>query len=575
MIPVEIVHPLAEHYPQTVAAFDEMGALDQLERIARLDDVWARMRAAAKGREPAPNTPDNTYQRVASTALCLPEYDLIYAGGGLGLLHAAVMAARYRRKVLLFDRGEVGCAHREWNISREELHALVGTGVFSWDDLSAVIMREYDTGVVRFYAGEGNVPEELWVRHVLDVALDAGALLRLARRKLEAAGGTVRDCRAFQAVRVSADGPVQVEVEVVNSAGEHERYGGRLLLDAMGSISPLALRRFGGQPFAGVCPTVGTVVEGLVPGQAPDQHNPQIGDILLSVTDAQRGQQYMWEGFPGRDDELTVYLFYYDTLRNHAGNGRTLRSEPYEPPNLMQLFEDYFELLPTYKQPGPHFKHLKPVYGYIPARHSVRHQEAPLLRGVLPVGDSAAQQSPLTFCGFGSHVRNLERTTSLLDEALTHTLLEPEQLRLISSFQINVSLNWAFSRFMQPWHAANDVNRVQNLFYTVLNQLGEECTRRFFRDQMVWSDYHKMVLGMLWRHPPIVRTAWQVLGPQGYLQWATDYLVFSRAAAVAALGRKLGKAGLWAVSRVIEQVSRKHGFAIRAQIAEWKVMGWL
>ena len=36
------------------------------------------------------------------------------------------------------------------------------------------------------------------------------------------------------------------------------------------------------------------------------------------------------------------------------------------PPSLMQLFEDYFALLPTYKRPGPGFRHHKPVYGYIP-----------------------------------------------------------------------------------------------------------------------------------------------------------------------------------------------------------------
>ena len=31
----------------------------------------------------------------------------------------------------------------------------------------------------------------------------------------------------------------------------------------------------------------------------------------------------MWEGFPGRGDELTVYLFYYDTVgqrRRHVVN---------------------------------------------------------------------------------------------------------------------------------------------------------------------------------------------------------------------------------------------------------------
>jgi lycopene cyclase CruA len=99
-----------------------------------------------------------------------------------------------------------------------------------------------------------------------------------------------------------------------------------------------------------------------------------LGDILLTVADAQKTQQYMWEGFPGRGDELTIYLFYYDTL--HPGQPIDTRPTP----NLMELFEDYFTLLHTYKKSATDVHHHKPVYGYIPARHSLRRHEAPLLR---------------------------------------------------------------------------------------------------------------------------------------------------------------------------------------------------
>ncbi|HEU4328035.1 MAG TPA: hypothetical protein VFS21_33165 [Roseiflexaceae bacterium] len=556
----------AERYPRTAAAFRAMGAEEHLERVVRLDAVWAEMRRAADASQDCYRLAHGSDAALAPQPA--DDYDLIYAGGGLGLLHAALMAQRYGYRVLLFDRGEAGCAHREWNISREELSALVESGFCTWQELTPVVMAEYERGVVRFYA-EG-APAELWLEHVLDVALDAGALLRLARRKLEQAGGTVLDRRVFRRVWATETGPARVAVDLAREDGTGERYTARLLLDGMGSISPLALRRFAGQPFAGVCPTVGTVVAGLAEGDAPDEHNPQIGEILLSVAHAQRGQQYMWEGFPGRHDELTVYLFYYDTLARRAG---PLVSGA-QPPNLMQLFEDYFALLPTYKRPGPAFRHLKPVYGYIPARHSVRRQEAPLLRGVLPIGDSAAQQSPLTFCGFGSHVRNLARTTGLLDEALRAGLTGPEQLRLISPYQINVSLNWVFSRFMQPWDGREDVNRLQNIFLGLLNDLGHDLAQRFFRDQMRWGDYHRMVLGMFARHPQIVLTAWRVLGARGAWQWAGDYLAYSRAAALAALGCRLGPGGRAVLTTALGRVSPVLAFRLRARFAEWRAMGW-
>ena len=580
MIQAQIPLPaeLEQLYPQTVAAFKAMNATEHLERIARLDYVWHHIRAQS-----TLDAPGDVYATTSALPPTDGEYNLIYAGGGLGLLHAAVMARRYGYRVLLFDRGEVGCAHREWNISREELAALVNIGLFTSDELAEIIMNEYERGVVRFYAGPGKQPAELWMRNVLDVALDAGALLTLARRKLEAAGGTVLDNRAFHCVHVSGNGPVRVVAEVARADGMTERYGARLLLDGMGSISPLALRRFGNQPFAGVCPTVGTVVTGLVAGTAPDEHNPHVGDILLSVAHAQRGQQYMWEGFPGRGDELTVYLFYYDTLRRDKEQRTNSKEQvlhpltrsPAHPLTLMQLFEDYFALLPTYKRPGPHFQHVKPVYGYIPARHSVRRQEAPLLRGVLPVGDSAAQQSPLTFCGFGSHVRNLQRTTALLHEALQDNLLAPQHLHAISPYQVNVSLNWVFSRFMQPWRGAASVNELQNIFLDVLNDLGEDLSRRFFRDQMRWSDYHRMLLGVFWRHPRIVLDAWSILGAHGLRQWIGDYAMYSLAALLAHGGQALGPAGRHAVAQLAGCISPAWRLQLLARFAEWRAMGWV
>ena len=581
---------IAQQYPHTFAAFNRMNAVDHLERVGRLDQTWSNIRTATSNGTSVmpPEVLDRVYEVGA-----LPhqeyagDYDLIYAGGGLGLLHAVIMAQHYGYRVLLFDRGEVGCAHREWNISREELAALVSVGFCTWEELRPIVMNEYDTGVVRFHAGTQTAPTELWMQYVLDVALDAGALLRLARQKLEAAGGVILDHRVFRQIQVTASGPVHVAVEVGNDQGNVETYRGRLLLDGMGSISPLALRRFAGQPFAGVCPTVGTVVNGLQEGDAPNEHNPRIGDILLSVADAQRGQQYMWEGFPGRDDELTVYLFYYDALNSgQVKTGHTVSangqngSHPKasyvrESPSLLELFEDYFALLPTYKLPGPDFQHIKPVYGYIPGRHTVNRQEAPLLRGVLPVGDSAAQQSPLTFCGFGSHVRNLERTTSLLDETLRQELLEPEALRVVNAYQVNVSLNWVFSRFMQPWGALYDVNLLQNIFLDVLNDLGEDFARRFFRDQMVWSDYHQMLLGVFWRYPRIVLIAWQVLGPDGVRQWIHDYLVYSRAALVAWGGQQIGRVRLLTLGERLGRVAPRLGLQLRSALAEWKAMGWV
>ncbi len=564
------VERLQARYPQTVEHFLAMGALEHLERVARLEQGWERI---LRGEY------DLGVHELSQTQPAALDYDLIYAGGGLGLLHAAVMAARHGRRVMVFDRSEVGCAHREWNISRDELKALVATGVVSWEDLDAVIMREYRDGLVRFFNRPGSdvAGEDLWMPEVLNVALDAGALLRLMRRKLEAAGGAILSGRAFRKVQASATGPMAVTVELEDLAsGATERFSARLLLDGMGSTSPLALRRHAGHPFAGVCPTVGTVAAGFAEGSASDEVDLSLGDILVTVADAQRGEQLMWEGFPGRDDELTVYLFYYSTVAKAGAGSPAGGLHPDSPRySLLDLFEQYFTLLPTYKRAGPHFRHLKPVYGYIPGRHSLRTQEAPLLRGVLPVGDSAAQQSPLTFCGFGSHVRNLRRTTALLNYALDHDLLEPGQLGSINAFQTNVSLNWVFSRFMHPWKGADDVNRLQNLFLEVLSELGPERTTRFYRDRMRWEDYHPMLFGVLRRWPQILLASWGVLGADGIVQWAGDYLRFSAVAAGAALARLGGPGAEGRLTALADAATPALGLRVRSRYEEWRAMGWI
>ncbi len=560
--PQQQAEALRVTHPATVAAFEAMDALPSLSAVVELDRRW---QATEQGLSPS-----DVYERRAILPHAQQDFDLIYAGGGLGLLHAAVMAARYGYRVLLFDRGEVGCAHREWNISDGELAALVRIGLFTSAELETVVMRRYHVGVVRFAADHTGVrPAELHLPNVLNVGLDAAGLLQLTRRKFQQAGGTVLDRHAFRRVLVQEPGKVVVEVQTAE--GELRCYGARVLIDGMGATSPLALRRFAGQPFAGVCPTVGTVVAGLERGAEPTQHNPDVGDILISVSDAQGERQLIWEGFAGRDDELTVYVFYYDLTQRNA---RLHRNELFPRHSLLDLFEDYFQLLPSYKRPGPHFRHLKPVYGFIPARHTQRRLSVPLLAGVLPVGDSSAQQSPLTFCGFGSHVRNLHRTTSLLHFALQHHLLAPEQLGEISAYQANVALNWVFSRFMQPWDEPSDVNRLQNVFARVLNEVGVDVAVRFFQDQMTWRDYSRIVNHTLAIYKPIIATALRVLGPGDTARWIVDWLRFTGAAAAAALGRSVGERVLDMAEQQLEARRPEAAFKLKARRAEWRVMGW-
>jgi lycopene cyclase CruA len=169
----------------------------------------------------------------------------------------------------------------------------------------------------------------------------------------------------------------------------------------------------------------------------------------------------------------------------------------------------------------------------------------------------------------------MPRTTALLNQALRERLLGPDQLQWISAYQANVSMNWVFSRFMQPWAAPEDVNRLQNVFLAVLNDLGGDLARRFFRDQMRWGDYHRMVLGMFRRYPPIVGIAWRVLGFGGVVRWVAGYLAYSRAGLAAWCGRRLGVGGRAALALGLGRMKPALGLRIAARFAEWRAMGWM
>jgi lycopene cyclase CruA len=446
-------------------------------------------------------------------------YDVVVAGGGLGLL-AGLALARFGWRVLVFDRDTVGAAHREWNISRRELAVPVADGLFTWDELDRCAAATYRYGVLDFASpGPDSPPDPLVLRGILDTALDAQALLDGVRARFLAAGGTIREGRRFTGVRTTARGPVRSVVELTGPDGP-ERVAARLVIDMMGSISPIALALNGGAPFDGVCPTVGTVVRGLaVP--------PDRGDILVTVAGTQGGRQLIWEGFPARAGETTVYLFYYDLAGPRHAPGQS----------LLDLYEQYFALLPTYRPLGPDFAHLRPVYGYIPARHG--RQGVTAARGLICLGDAAAGQSPLTFCGFGSNTRHMARVSQQLDACLRHDRLEARHLRPIGPHQANLRPTWAFARLLQPWPGADPaaVNRLMRAFTRALRRAGPGPTRRFLQDRHTFGDYLRILLITAALYPRVFAITWRALGPAGLARWVRDIAWFGWESARAWLPR--------------------------------------
>ncbi len=451
------------------------------------------------------------------TPLSSPTYDLIYIGGALGVIHAAVMA-KLGYKVLLVERLPFGRMNREWNISRDELQSLLNLGLVTASELETLIVREYKDGFNKFF--DGNNPPKLRspVLHtptVLNIALDSEKWLRMCGQKLCDAGGEIWDETEFMRADIDKS---QVVITVKNCKdGNEQRVSGRLLIDAMGTASPIAWQLNGGRAFDSVCPTVGAVISG---GFAPGVWDSQYGDVLYSHGDISRGRQLIWELFPGFDEELTIYLFHY-----HEVN-------PQNPGSLLEMYEDFFTILPEYRRCDlDKLIWKKPTFGYIPGHFSVGSSDRTVaFDRLIAIGDAASLQSPLVFTGFGSLVRNLERLTTLLDTAIKHDLLSWRNLNRIRAYQSNVSVTWLFSKGMMvptgKFLPPQRINSMLNTFFGLLADEPQEVADNFIKDRCDWFTFNRLALKAARRNPALILWIWQLAGFKDLVRWLGNYFNF-------------------------------------------------
>ncbi len=228
---MSLADELRREFPRTAAAFAQLeDGEGALAHVVDLESRW--------------NRPGLIEIRTDGPDGGQPDFDVLLAGGGLSLFYGAYLARRGLR-VAIFDRGEIGVGHREWNTSRTELRPLVESGLFTEEETDALIEVEYREGICRWHGG-GTYP----VRHVLDCVVAAAPLLKGLRERAEQAGATLLPRHAMLGY---TRGPGGVEVRLASGEGE-QRLSGRMLLDGMGAASPHArLRPVSARRWAACC----------------------------------------------------------------------------------------------------------------------------------------------------------------------------------------------------------------------------------------------------------------------------------------------------------------------------------
>ncbi len=448
----------------------EAGGPELLERLERLDAERVRppieapsMRAPGRGTR--------------------PDFDVVLAGGGLSLLFAPVLAG-LGLKIGVFERARAAVAHREWNISRPELAPLTASGLFRPEEVESLIVARYERGICRWHGG-GEYP----VQGVLDHAIDAGRLLSGIRHRAEQRGVAFHDGYALVGL---GEGPEAVRLVFERAGGGRAEVTARVVLDARGISSPYATADL-------LCPTVGGVLAGLEEGTAPDELDPRTGDILVTTEGVEEGRQHIWEGFPGRPGEATVYLFYYAQarrIREHA---------------LLRLYGRFFERLGRYKRGEPRL--LRPTFGYIPGwSRLVPPPRAPGRRVVL-VGDAAARHSPLTYCGFGAMMRSFHLGARAIAAALSNGHFPPGPI--VHDTPLH-SVTGALALFMalppsEP-ERRDEVNQLLDTAFAALHDMGNDTYAALLKDQMSGNDFVRFLRRIAWRRPQVYRDALTLAG---------------------------------------------------------------
>ena len=511
-----IFKALAPYYPKTVEFFQKIpnGEYD-LRRAYWWERRW---RDSVKNPQQPKQVIFPQLEGGENSESAESIYDLIYIGGALGAIHGAMMA-KLGYRVLLVERLPFGRMNREWNISRAEFQSLIDLGLFTAEEFESIIAKEYVDGFNKFF--DGNNPphlkaEILHTPTVLNIAIDSDRLLQLCGEKFRAAGGEIWDQTEFIRADISSK---KVEADFVDlTSGESRQATGRILMDAMGSASPIAWQLNGGRAFDSICPTVGAVVKS---GFAPGVWDSEYGDVLFSHGDISRGRQLIWELFPAENDELTIYLFHYHQVH------------PENPGSLLEMYEDFFTILPEYRRCDMgKLEWKKATFGYIPGHFTVGESDRQVaFDRILAIGDAASLQSPLVFTGFGSLVRNLGRLTTLLDLALKHDLLSSENLNQIRAYQSNIAVTWMFSKGMMvptgKYLPPERINSMLNTFFGLLASEPPEVADTFIKDRFDWLTFNRLALKAARQNPALLPWIWAQAGSQDMIRWLGSYFSFT------------------------------------------------
>lgn len=471
-----------------------------------------------------------------------PDYDVVVAGGTLGVFYATALQ-KLGWRVAVLELGAVQGRKQEWNISRDELSAFVKNNVVSQAQLEEAIVTECnDPGRIGFVSKDGN-SRQVFVPNVLNVGVAPDILVANAVNNFTNHGGVLLERYRLVAASVAPDAvkltmaptrPNTVSGSL-GAGGTGLADGGvddqtvnvttRLLIDAMGAASPIAAQVRGLRKPDGVCITVGCCARADWPEEM------SVPDIMASTgpINTQRSTQYFWEAFPvGRDATArTMYMFCYGVCDKRRQS-------------LAETLEDFLDGVEKYQGVAVEQMSIKRIlFGFFPSYYRNCPTDVAFDR-VLPVGDAGGLQSPISFGGFGCCARHISRITCAVNEALKgaeedegDSLLTRKWLQTLQWYLPSLSVTGLFHRAMSVEPGMKTAGRfldeygINEVLWSNMRAMeiaGADTQQTFLRDVVTAPGLSKTILNMSIRNPLLAIRMSSFVGVRELLIWSRHYV---------------------------------------------------
>ncbi|KAJ8899364.1 hypothetical protein K2173_018338 [Erythroxylum novogranatense] len=480
------------------------GGAYSYDALKRLDGIWSSICSAKKfPQEPqqvVSSFPGKSSHNTVMIDKEVAKYDVVVCGGTLGIFVATALRIK-GLQVAIVERNVLKGRDQEWNISRKELLELVEVGVLSEDEIGQATAVKFNPNRCGF-EGKG----EIWVEDILNLGVSPAKLIEIVKNRFISLGGVILE--GYRVLKVS----VYDDAAVLQLAKD-KTLSSRLIIDAMGNFSPIVTQIRRGRKPDGVCLVVGSCARGF-------QDN-STSDVIYSSSSVNRvGKSqvhYFWEAFPAGSGptDRTTYMFTY--VNPQPGS-----------PKLEELLEDYWQLMQEYQVISlENLEILRVIYGIFPT-----YRDSPLQAAfdrVVQFGDASGIQSPVSFGGFGSLTRHINRLSTGIYEAIAGDFLDAYSLSLLNPYLPNLSCSWLFQRAMSAQQVSDVspkfVNELLHVNFLCMERLGDPVLRPFLQDVIQFGTLAKTLGLVMLTKPQILPSIFKKVGIPVLLDWSVHFFM--------------------------------------------------